>query len=319
MSVGAIVTASFLAVLDRPSTWAFALVGFLVRGGWLIVVAPIVVLPTAVGIANVVAPLLEDLAFGRNTADVVRGGGTALIVIVAWFVAGGLLAAATEIETVRRTAASAELGRVPAQPRSGGTGRVFGARVVALLPLLVALVWAAFRFVGVGYRELTNPSDVALPVALRIVIGAPDAGLAILAGWLFGEIVGAIAARRIVLEGDGVAAALGRGVRALRGHPARSIALAVLSALMLVLVLAITAIASGTAWDALRGALAEGDASIATSLILILFVGLFAGGLVLIGLVSAWRSAVWTVHVSGAGQSGTDGTFGGGGGTRTGD
>lgn len=319
MGIGGTLIAALLAVFERPSTWAFALAGFLVRGGWLIVLAPIVVLPTAVGIANVVAPLLEDIAFGRNTEDVVRSGGTALLVVVLWFLVGGLLGAATETETVRRTAGSLERGRVRADAPSGGTGRLFVARLVALLPLIVALAWAAFRFVGVGYRELTNPSDVALPVSLRIVIGAPDAALGILAGLLFGEVVGAIAARRIVLEGEGVRAALADGVGALRGRPARSIALAALSAVILILVLLITGIATGTAWDALRGALAEGDASIATTLILVLFVGLFAGGLVLIGLVSAWRSALWTVEVLDAGGPRLDGTFGGGAGTRTGD
>lgn len=319
MSLGATVTASLLAVLDRPATWAFALVGFLVRGGWLIVLAPIVVLPTAVGIGNVVAPLLEDIAFGRNTEDVVRSGGTALVVVVAWFLVGGLLAAATEIETVRRAAASAELDVAPAMDRPGATRRVFVVRVLALLPLIVAIAWAVVRFVGVGYREFTNPSDVALPVALRIVIGAPDAALGIVAGWAFGEIVGGIAARRIVLAGDGVGAALRGGIGRLRARPARSIGLAALSAVILIVVLVMTGIATGTAWDALRGALAEGDASIATSLILVLFVALFAGGLVLIGLVSAWRSAVWTVDVLGAGGAPPNGTFGGVGGTRTGD
>lgn len=315
----ATVTASLLAVLDRPATWALALVGFLVRGGWLIVLAPIVVLPTAVGIGNVVAPLLEDIAFGRNTEDVVRSGGTALVIVVAWFLIGGLLAAATEIETVRRTAASPELGVAPPMDVPGTTRRVFMVRLLALLPLIVALAWAVVRFVGVGYREFTNPSDVALPVALRIVIGAPDAALGIVAGWSFGEIVGGIAARRIVLAGDGVRSALREGIGRLRARPARSIGLAGVSAVMLILVLVISGIATGTAWDALRGALAEGDASLATSLILVLFVALFAGGLVLIGLVAAWRSALWTVDVLGAGGTGPNGTFGGGGRTRTGD
>ena len=311
--------ASLLAVLETPATWAFALVGFLVRGGWLIVLAPIVVLPTAVGIGNVVAPLLEDIAFGRNTDDVVRSVGTALVVVAAWLLVGGLLAAATEIETVRRTAASAELGVAAAMDRPGATRRVFVVRILALLPLIVALAWAVVRFVGVGYREFTNPSDVAVPVALRIVMGAPDAALGIVAAWSFGEIVGGIAARRIVLAGDGVRAALRGAIGRLRAGTARSIGLAALSAVILITVFLITGIATGTAWDALRGALAEGDASIATSLILVLFVALFAGGLVLIGLVSAWRSALWTVDVLDAGGPGPNGTFGGGGRTRTGD
>ena len=71
MSLGATLGGALLAVLARPSTWPLALLGFLVRGGWLLIVAPIVVLPTPVGLANVVAPVLEDIAFGRRTAELV--------------------------------------------------------------------------------------------------------------------------------------------------------------------------------------------------------------------------------------------------------
>ena len=69
MSIWATLGASLLAVLARPSTWAFGLLGFLVRGGWLLVVAPIVVVPTPIGLANIVAPVLEDIAFGRRTTE----------------------------------------------------------------------------------------------------------------------------------------------------------------------------------------------------------------------------------------------------------
>ena len=71
MGIGATAVAALLAILERPSTWLLGLVGFLVRGGWLIVLGPIVVLPTAVGLANVVAPLVEDIAFGRRSDEVI--------------------------------------------------------------------------------------------------------------------------------------------------------------------------------------------------------------------------------------------------------
>ena len=316
MSVGATLTASLLAVLDRPSTWLLALVGFLIRGGWLIVLAPIVVVPTAVGVANVVAPLLEDVAFGRRTDEVLTSAAIGLLVVAVWLVGGGLLAAATEVETVRRTTEDPEQAVVPA--RGHRVWRVLAVRLVALLPLVVAIGWAAFRFVGVGYRELTNPSDVAIPAAWRIVAGAPDAGIAVLGTWLFAEIVGAVGARRVVLAGDGVRGALRRGVAHLRRAAVRSIALASVSALALIVVLALSGLAAGTSWTALRAALADGDASTGTVVILVLFVGLFAGGLVLIGLTTAWRSAVWTVEVVDADPV-MDGTFGGGRGIRSGD
>lgn len=79
----------------------------------------------------------------------------------------------------------------------------------------------------------------------------------------------------------------------------------------LVVVLATTGLAAGATWNALGAALSVGDASMATTLLLLVFVGLFGGGLVLIGLVCAWRAAIWTMVVGG--------TFGGGNGTRSGD
>jgi hypothetical protein len=321
VTVGATLTASLLAVLDRPSTWLLALVGFLVRGGWLIVLAPIVVLPTAVGVANVVAPLLEDVAFGRRTDEVLMTAAMGLLVAAAWLIVGGSLAAATEVETVRGTVGLMERDVRPA--RGHPVWRVLAVRLVALVPLIAAVGWAAVRFTAVGYRELTNPSDVSTPAAWRIVTGAPDAAVALLVTWLFAEIVGAVAARRVVLSGDGVRGALDRAIAYLRTRVGRSVALASISAVAFVVVLAATALATGTTWTALRAALADGDASIGTVALLVSFVGLFAGCLVLIGLTAAWRSAVWTVEVPGAlpadGDRGTDGTFGGGAETQSGD
>ena len=56
MSIGAALLASFLVTLVRPATWALALAAFLVRGGVLLVLAPIVVLPSAVGLGELPGP-----------------------------------------------------------------------------------------------------------------------------------------------------------------------------------------------------------------------------------------------------------------------
>ena len=187
MSVGATLVASFLAVLDRPSTWPLALVAFLVRGGWLLVIAPIVVLPTAVGLANAVSPLLEDIAFGRPTDDLVRAITLLSAGVVAWVVLGSLVAALAEAEAVRRIAPETDAFAGAAPPRVG-TGRaalrIVAVRLAALVPFVIALAWGASRIVEVGYRELTVPSDVAVPVAWRIVAGAPEALAVILVTWL---------------------------------------------------------------------------------------------------------------------------------------
>ena len=307
MSFGATLSASLLAVLARPSTWPLALLGFLVRGGWLLVVAPIVVLPTPVGLANVVAPLLEDVAFGRHAGELAVLAGVACIAAIVWLIGGGLIAAAAEAEGVARVAEEEDI--VVADV--GAARRILGARLVTYVPLAVATAWAAVRVVGVAYRELTVPSDVSVPVAWRIVAGAPDGFVIVAIAWLFGEVVGAIACRVVVLRGARIGSGLRGGLRRLGRRPARTIGLGLVSSAALVIVLATTGLAAGATWNALGAALATGDPSPTTVLLVALFVALFAGGLVLIGLTSAWRAAIWTIEVGG--------TFGGGDAIRSGD
>lgn len=312
MSTGATLIASLLAVLDRPSTWILGLLGFLVRGGWLLVVAPIVVLPTAAGLANVVAPLLEDVAFGRRTGELIGLIVLVLIAVAVWLVGGGLIAAAAEAEAVRRIAeidsAAVDLSRNDLPSRAW---RIVALRLAAHLPFAIALVWGLFRIVAVGYRELTVPSDVLSPAPVRIATGAADAILGIVITWLVGETIGAMGARRVVLAGEGartaLRAAIGRFVQA----PVRPVALAIVSGLVLAGVVAVTGLAAGAAWDALRSALMIGDISAGSAAPLVVFVGLFTGGLVLVALTTAWRAAIWTLEAHG--------TFGGGDRTRSGD
>jgi hypothetical protein len=307
VNVGATLSRSLLAVLARPSTWPLALLGFLVRGGWLLIVAPIVVVPTPVGLANVIAPLLEDVAFGRRTAELTTLAVAAVAVTIGWLVGGGLIAAAVEADGIRRVAEEEDIPR----RRGSFAWRIVATRLIAALPFALGAAWAAVRIVSVGYRELTVPSDVTAPAAWRIVAGAPDAFAILLLTWFLGEVVGALAARRIVLDGDGARAALRAGLRKLRREPGRMIALGLVSSAGLLVVLAVTGLAAGATWNALGAALSIGDSSAATTVLLLLFVALFCGGLVLLGLVCAWRAAIWTIEMGG--------TFGGGSGTRSGD
>lgn len=318
MRIGATLAASLLAVLDRPSTWPLALAAFLIRGGWLLVLAPIVVLPTAVGLANVIAPLLEDVAFGRRTAELMALVALVLGVTLAWLIGGGVVAAVAEVEAVRRIADRSDIAGGAATPTSGAWGaawRVTAVRLIAHIPFAVALVWGAARLATVGYAELTVPSDVTVPAAWRIIAGAPDAVVGIVLTWLFGETIGALAARRVVLARENARVALRVAVGLLFRSPARPSVLMVFSTLVLVVVIAVTGLAVGAALDQLRSGFASGDASVGTTVVLVVFVGLFAGGLVLVALASAWRIAIWTVDAVPAG----DGTFGGVGDTRSGD
>jgi hypothetical protein len=307
VSLGATVSGALLAVLARPSTWPLALLGFLVRGGWLLIVAPIVFVPTPVGLANVIAPLLEDIAFGRRTTELIALAVVAAAVVIAWLIGGGLIAAVVEADGVRRIA---DEEGIPWR-RGPSAWRIVATRLIADVPLAIGAIWAGVRIVTVGYRELTVPSDVTAPAAWRIVAGAPDAFAILFLTWFIGELVGAIGARRIVLHGDPTRGALRAAVRRLIREPARMIVLGLIGTASLAIVLAVTGLAVGATWNALGTALSLGDASPATTLLLLLFVTLFSSGLVLLGLVCAWRAAIWTVEMGG--------TFGGGSATRSGD
>ena len=304
MTPGATLVASLLVTLARPATWLLALATFLIRGGFVLVLAPIVVLPTAVELGNLLAPVLTTLLFRGVTPMIavlqVVGG----VAFLFWLLVGGLVAAAAETEVVRRVAADDEVW-LPAErsrlaPAAHPTRRVLLVRLAAYLPLLlVALPWSSYRFVLVGYDELTAPSAGGLPLAIRIALGAPDAVALLVVAWLLGEIVGALAVRRVVLAGDGAWSALAWALSCLARRPARNLALSVVPLVPLVVVLVIVGTAGSATWDALRAALSIGGDRLIALVLLAALVALFAGGLLLIGVASAVRAAVWTVDVAG--------------------
>jgi hypothetical protein len=229
-----------------------------------------------------------------------------------------LFAAVAEIEVIRRTTVDGNAVRPPADDAvstSGAAWRIVAVRLAAHVPFAIALVWGAIRIASVGYSELTVPSDVTVPAPWRIAAGAPDAIAGILLTWLFGEAIGAMGARRIVFRRETARAALRAAIARFVRSPLRPTLLAVISTIVLIGVLALTGIAAGAALEALRSGFALGDAAAGTTALLVVFVALFAGGLVLIALTTAWRTAVWTLDAAAEGS----GTFGGGGRTRTGD
>jgi len=304
MSLGAALVASFLVTMSRPATWPVALAGFLVRGGILLVLAPIVVVPSAIGLANVLAPAITTVVYTADVAAIALLVGGSAIALLTWLVLGGLVGAGTEAELIAIVATDeevvAEARRPPATARGIGTAaRILAARLIAYLPLAIALIWGATRLVSVAYRELTNPSATGTPLVIRVVTGAPDALLAIALTWLVGGMVGSIAARRLVLGEGGVGRAVLLGIGRLLRHPLRSIAIEGVPLAALLLVLIPSAAAAATVWEALRAALATGSGAFVAIGVLLLFVGLWVGGLVLIGAICAWRAAAWTVELAG--------------------
>jgi hypothetical protein len=324
---GAALTGALLATLATPPIWPLALAAFLIRGGILLVALPILVLPTPVGLGNLTAPALTSIAFGSISAETVLSAVAIVVVVLAWVLAGGWLAAALEAETARIVAvdegvrvfrSTAPPGAATASAAQGPqrarrvAARILAARLLALLPLAVALAWGSVRIVGVTYRELTNPIDVAVPIVQRVLLASPDVIVAVVLSWMVGEVVGAIAARRIVLGDVGVTAGLGSALTVCVRHPFPTAIRFWVPTLVLLVVLVPSVAAVGAAWAAADAAL-DGSDPLRVLGSVVLFVGLWLVGLLLTGVVCAWRATVWTIaEVIG------EGTFGGSGNRRPG-
>jgi hypothetical protein len=316
MRRGSGLVAALSVTIARPSTWPLALGAFLLRGGMVLVLLPIVVLPTPVGVGNLLAPAVMSISLGALPWGLVIASVGMGIGFAVWVVVGGWLAAALEGEGVR-IVADATRDHLLATSRRRVAGRILAARLACLLPLGVALAAGTVRIVFVTYAELVLPSDATSPIAIRVLRDAPDVPLAVALTWMAGEIVAAVAARRIVLAGDGVGTSLRIAVARSVRHPLSALARFWLPLLALVALLVADALIVSTAWQATGERLSHAQdplGLLGAMVVVAILVGSWLVGLLLIGLVTAWRAAVWTVaEVSAAG------TFGGSTNRRRGD
>jgi hypothetical protein len=320
---GAAIGSGLLVTLATPATWPLALATFLIRGGIILFLVPIVVLPTPVGLGNTFGPTLTAVALGRPPVEAVVGASLAVSCLLLWLIGGGWLAAALEAEGARIVASDEDVaavlpsgssGRPPVGPGTRVAARILAARLLANLPLLVVLMAGSVRLVLVTYTELTSPLDVSSPIVLRVLRGTPEVFAAIVLAWMAGEMVGAVAARRIVLAGDGVGRSLVTAIGSCLRHPLSALAQFWLPASVLVLIIATATVAAGAAWSAAGVALDEPDDPLVIFVSVVALVLLWVMGLVLAAVVCAWRAAVWTVA-----EVNRQGTFGGSSDRRPGD
>lgn len=319
MSRGGVLLPALLVTLASPATWPLALGAFLVRGGIVLIALPIVVLPTPVGLGTAIAPTLSSVAFGTIPPEFVIASGAIAVGVFAWLVAGGWLAAALEAEAVGMVAGDEEVAgsgfegtRAHVEPDTihlapaTVAGRILVARLMTYLPLGVVLALGSVRLVFLTYRELTVPGDVATPIALRVLRAAPEVVVAAVVAWMFAEIVGAVAARHIVLADAGVGSALRTAARTTLRHPASVLARFWLPTVVLLAVLVPGARAAASAWEAVGAILGGTSDPFRVLVTVVAFVALWIVSLLLISVASAWRAAVWTVA-----EVTREGTFGG--------
>ncbi len=290
MSAASALGASFLAVLAHPRWWIASLAAFLIRGGLLVLVLPMVHLPSPAGIATAIGPTLVGFVFGGVSPSFLVLVGIIAVSLVAWAVIGGLAGAAIDLALVRDAAAEDDLEDREA-PVAGGPWRAFAVRWLAHIPTLAVVAWAAATLVGATYAELISPGDPGMPFVLRVVLRAPLAVALVVVAWAFGEVVGGIAVRRLGW-GAGVRRALLGSVTGLL-RPA-GVVVFVLTSSVLVAAIVGGGLAIAATFERVRIVLVDGGGPLETGLALILLSAAWIGAAILVSVAAAWRAIAWT-------------------------
>ena len=282
---------ALLAALGRPRWWTLALAAFLVRGGWLVLLLPIVSLPTPAGVANLVAPTLVGFVFGGASASFVQLVAITLLALLASLVAGGLLGAWLDVVLIREVAGDDELD-VALPTRQRLEPDALALRLFAHLPTAALVVWAAARAVPATYAELVSPGDPAIPILLRVLGRMPEAAFLLVAGWAVGEAVGGLAVRRLA-NGAGLRAAIADAWLDLLRRPT-TLATFIVTNVGLGAVIVVGAAVATVAWTGLRIVIVDGGTAAEVRLALIVFSAAWLAGAWLLAIATAWRQIAYT-------------------------
>jgi hypothetical protein len=282
------------ATLAKPQWWAMALAAFLIRGGFLLILLPILSGPTAAGLVTTFSPIAESVVLGRPSLEGAVFASAALLAFLAGLAAVGLLGAWLDLALVRE---ATEDDDVDADWRVVHPSAVnaLSIRLTAHLPTLFALAYGFLRTLDVAYDEFTAPSSNGVQIVDRVVARVPDVVVVVVLAWLLGETVGALASRRAA-AGVPATRALVRAVGQV--FAPRGIATLLLTTAVVTGVLVAFVIVAGRAWEHVRGYLLDGADAIHLWAALILLVGTWVLGLSVLGATLAWRATAWTAEVT---------------------
>jgi hypothetical protein len=299
--------AATAATLIRGRWWLLALAAFLVRGGVLLAMLPLLTLPSPAQLASLVSPNLVVGGLTNPSAALVAilAGATVglFLLIVVTTVLGtwldlALVEAALADDELKALVPLSEAGDARSGREAGDRSRIpldlaVEVRLTAHIPTALAIVAGAFVLRDVAMSELTSPSGTG-PLLVRILGDAPVAAGAIVLAWFIGEAWGGLAVRRLASRPTALSA-LFAGLRDLARPGA--IATAVLSTLAVGLPLVAVWLSAGKAFERLWPVLVSGSDDAIVGIGLLLLVASWAAGLWLLAIGLAFRSTAWTAEV----------------------
>jgi hypothetical protein len=303
---------AFALVLSRPDLWLIGALSVAARGGLLLLLVPVLTLPSPVGISVILGPALIDSASPALQALLIGS----VVVFTAIVIASIVLSAVADLMAFDRYVSDPETleARGGREPRRSSAGQrlatvlsLSAIQATVLLPAAIALALLAQRAAVLLREELIHPSS-SVPLLARMVIGAREQVVLVVMGILLAEVVGSLASRHLLASRYGLGhersvASEARSLRAAALHVlAAPIVVAARAALGWLIVGALVlpvAAALLIAWDLVRElylapAVLDPQVAVARVVVTVVFVGLWASVTLLAGLGSALRGALWS-------------------------
>ena len=295
------------APVEQPQLWLLGTLSFCLRGGVVLLLAPIVVLPTQVEVRLMLG---SNLGSSGLTPSFWASVGVATVISTGFVLAVLYALARIEIGAFERLATDPDLAAdtglahdalAPGATADKGARMrdLFVVEALTVIALLLAAVPLAAAIGQVTLDEILLPSSAAS--IFDRVLGQLTVPLAIVAVAL--PIVDALSASvvRGLLVGRSVGSSFAGSLGAIVRRPLAWLATGALAWLSLIVVVVGVEWALSIAWQATRASfLATTSVSdmlseFAPMLVAALLTGVFVCGLALCGYVAAFRNALWSV------------------------
>jgi hypothetical protein len=296
------VVTAWTVVARDPQLWLLGALGFSLRGGIVVLMLPILAIPTQVEVRLLIGDYLGSTGFTSSFWMLVAGfsvGAALLTVTVLLGLARLELRSFERIIANDEVQADTELATtsIVGNRRRGLFARLFLTQVLACVALIACVAPIASLTIRSAYAEVTLPSSAA-PIYERVAGTLAEPVFFLLVAIVIVEMLSALATREVLARAYG-----GRRVRRSRSWhaPLRVIGTSLVSwtATLIAVLPALWALSA--AWTATRAAflssvsfsdLADDTAMAAAALALS---AAFVLALFLTGVASAFRSALWSL------------------------
>lgn len=304
-------------VAGQPELWLLGMVGFLLRGGVLVLVVPIVVLPTQVEARLLIGGYLGSTGFSDSFWLLLGAAAVfaAVLTVSVLVVLSRIEMAAFERlmeDPATADGAAFEPRRPSGHARRYLLLRLFGVQVLTFVALLAAAAPVASAVGQKAFDEIVRPSSSS-SIYARVLSGVGEQLFLFLIALVIIEMISALATRELLVRATGwrgsqgsrrmwLVPAFGSALARPILSPLRTIGTAVIGWMATAAVLIPAFWAISIAWQAVRAAFLTSvgfsDAREILGMILVAlgFSGVFVLAIAAAGFASALRASLWSVE-----------------------